>query len=511
VNIEEIKMNEERIALELKNITKIFPGVKALSNVSLKMREGEVHALMGENGAGKSTLIRILSGVHAQDEGTVSVFGEQVHFNNPREAFFKGINVVHQERNLVPTFSVAENILLEKISEKAISLIDREKIFQEAQEFMNMVGLDISPRQRVENLSAGQKQMIEIAKALSSRAKIILLDEPTASLSLKEADALLAIIRQLKKQGVSFLYVSHKLEEVFQIADMVTVLRDGQNAGPEKTIKELDRSKLIEMMVGRTQNIKKLEIRNLRKEAVLEVNDLSSKKSPMKNSFKLYKGEILGWYGLVGAGRTELAKALIGAEASIAGEVLLNGKMVKIRSVAEAIKKARMVYVTENRQEEGLFLSHSITRNVAASMWKKICNRFFMLDLEEEKKVAEYYKQKLEIRTPSIEQLVANLSGGNKQKVCIAKGLSVKPEILIFDEPTVGIDIKTKSEIHDLISNLAYEGISIIVISSDMPEIVQLVDRILVFKNGQICGELQNCKDYDPMSRNIMDHIFSKI
>ncbi|KJS50591.1 MAG: hypothetical protein VR66_02040 [Peptococcaceae bacterium BRH_c23] len=504
-------MNEERIALELKNITKIFPGVKALSNVSLKMREGEVHALMGENGAGKSTLIRILSGVHAQDEGTVSVFGEQVHFNNPREAFFKGINVVHQERNLVPTFSVAENILLEKISEKAISLIDREKIFQEAQEFMNMVGLDISPRQRVENLSAGQKQMIEIAKALSSRAKIILLDEPTASLSLKEADALLAIIRQLKKQGVSFLYVSHKLEEVFQIADMVTVLRDGQNAGPEKTIKELDRSKLIEMMVGRTQNIKKLEIRNLRKEAVLEVNDLSSKKSPMKNSFKLYKGEILGWYGLVGAGRTELAKALIGAEASIAGEVLLNGKMVKIRSVAEAIKKARMVYVTENRQEEGLFLSHSITRNVAASMWKKICNRFFMLDLEEEKKVAEYYKQKLEIRTPSIEQLVANLSGGNKQKVCIAKGLSVKPEILIFDEPTVGIDIKTKSEIHDLISNLAYEGISIIVISSDMPEIVQLVDRILVFKNGQICGELQNCKDYDPMSRNIMDHIFSKI
>ncbi|WP_291300488.1 sugar ABC transporter ATP-binding protein [Desulfosporosinus sp. BICA1-9] len=511
MNIEEIKMNEERIALELKNITKIFPGVKALSNVSLKMREGEVHALMGENGAGKSTLIRILSGVHAQDEGTVSVFGEQVHFNNPREAFFKGINVVHQERNLVPTFSVAENILLEKISEKAISLIDREKIFQEAQEFMNMVGLDISPRQRVENLSAGQKQMIEIAKALSSRAKIILLDEPTASLSLKEADALLAIIRQLKKQGVSFLYVSHKLEEVFQIADMVTVLRDGQNAGPEKTIKELDRSKLIEMMVGRTQNIKKLEIRNLRKEAVLEVNDLSSKKSPMKNSFKLYKGEILGWYGLVGAGRTELAKALIGAEASIAGEVLLNGKMVKIRSVAEAIKKARMVYVTENRQEEGLFLSHSITRNVAASMWKKICNRFFMLDLEEEKKVAEYYKQKLEIRTPSIEQLVANLSGGNKQKVCIAKGLSVKPEILIFDEPTVGIDIKTKSEIHDLISNLAYEGISIIVISSDMPEIVQLVDRILVFKNGQICGELQNCKDYDPMSRNIMDHIFSKI
>jgi len=503
--------NEKKAVLEMSNISKSFPGVKALDHVSFFMEEGEIHALMGENGAGKSTLIKIISGVHTADEGSMKVFGEEMVFQSPRHAFSKGISVVHQERNLVPTFTVAENILLERIAENTFQKVRWNKIFDDAVEFMEMVGLEISPYQYVENISAGQKQLIEIARALSLRARIILLDEPTASLSLKEAEHLIETIRKLKIQGVSFMYVSHKLEEVFEIADCVTVLRDGRNAGPSKLISEIDRAGLIEMMVGRNQDTKMFSDRDRTdREVVLEVRNFRSKKSPKANSFKLHNGEILGWYGLVGAGRTELVKGIIGADKEVKGEIFLKGKRIKIRTVEEALKKANIVYVSENRQEEGLFLQHPITRNIAASIWSRLRNRMGLLNIKEENRLAEEYKLKLDIRTPSIHQLSGNLSGGNKQKVCISKGLCTKPEIIIFDEPTVGIDIKTKAEIHELIRKLADEGISIIVISSDMPEIVQLVDRMIVFKDGEIKGELHNTKDYEVISHKIMDSIVAK-
>jgi len=494
--------------LELRNITKTFPGVKALDNVGITVKTGEIHALMGENGAGKSTLIKIICGVYQPDSGDIIFQGEKVSFSNPRKAFYKGISVVHQERNLVPTFTVAENILMDQIAGKDLKRIDWKKLYQEAQKYIDMVGLDLSPYQNVESLSAGKKQMIEIARALSYNAKLLILDEPTASISLKEADMLLETIRTLQKQGMTFIYVSHKIEEVFKIADCVTVLRDGKNASQSIPINELDRDTLITLMVGRTENKQGFPSRDLSgRPVVLEVKNLRSVESPKPKSFKLYEGEILGWYGLVGAGRTELAKVLIGDDPATGGEILIYSKPVKIRSVKEAMQKHQIVYVSENRQEEGLFLQHDIVHNIAASIWKRISSKMGFVKSLTEKENAEYYVKKLNIKTPSIYQLVHNLSGGNRQKVCIAKGLSANPKIIIFDEPTVGIDIKTKREIHELIWELANNGISIIVISSDMAEIIQLADRLIVFRNGEICGELENCKVYDTTSVRVMDMI----
>jgi len=495
--------------LELKNISKSFPGVKALDNVSLTLNKGEVLALMGENGAGKSTLIKIITGVYTPDEGSILLNGENITFSNPHEPIHQGINVVHQERNLVPTFTVAENILLERITKKSFSMIDKNQLYKDAQQYIDMVGLNVSPETNVETLSAGQKQLIEIAKALSSNAKILLLDEPTASISLKEANKLIDTVRELQKQGVSFIYVSHKLEEIFQISSSVTVLRDGKNAGPKSSIKELNRDSLISMMVGRKENKLSFPIKEMKKdsEIVLKVKDLRSNESYKKKSFQLAKGEILGWYGLVGSGRTELARVLTGIDPATSGDIEIKGKKVKINSVSDALNKYKIAYISENRKEEGLFLMHPIFNNVAASIWNRIRNRFFTLSMNTEKMIAEEYKSKLEIKTPSVLQIVGNLSGGNQQKVSIAKGLSTEPEILIFDEPTVGIDVKTKAEIHQLIWDLAESGKSVIVISSDMPEIIQLVDRILVFRNEEISGEIVNNKNYDVMSKEIMEKI----
>ena len=494
--------------LELKNITKSFPGVKALDDVSISIRPGEVHALMGENGAGKSTIIKVICNVYKQDSGDILMNGEKVHFNSPSDVFHSGISVVHQERNLIPTFTVGENIMFDRISSKDSKMINWKSIYKDSQKYLDMVGLDISPYQNVEGLSAGKKQMIEIARALAFDAKLLILDEPTASISIKEAETLLDMIRRLQAQGMTFIYVSHKIEEVFAIANSVTVLRDGKNACMGLPITELDRDKLIYLMVGRTENKSGYPIRNMMSENVaLETKELKSKNSLKPNSFQLYKGEILGFYGLVGAGRTELIRALIGFDSAIKGEVLIDGTPVKIRSVKDALQKYGIVYVSENRQEEGLFLQHDIVSNIAVSIWSRLCNKMGIVQKEKEREYATEYVKKLEIKTPSIFQTVNNLSGGNKQKVCIAKGLVTKPNILIFDEPTVGIDIKTKEEIHDLIWGLAQQGDSIIVISSDLPEIIKLADRILVFRNGQICGELHNDKDYQSNSQQIMDTI----
>ncbi len=499
------------MALNLVDISKEYPGVKALDNVSLGMEKGKVHALIGENGAGKSTLIKIISGVIGYDKGTMIVNNNPVTFTNPRQAFGCGINVVHQERNVVPTFSVGENILLEKIAGKSFGMVNKDKIYQEAQEFIDMVGLKVPPQQKVADLSAAEIQLIEIARALSSKANILLLDEPTSSLSFHEANSLLKTIKRLRGQGVSFLYVSHKLEEVFEIADTVTVLRDGKNVGSALPIDELDRNRLVSLMVGRTENGKALPVRTIdHKVKVLEVQNVKSRFSHHRNSFVLHKGEILGWYGLVGAGRTELARMLMGYDPALDGEICINGEKAKIKSVSQAMTRWKIGYLSESRKEEGLFLTSSIILNVSASVWKILGNYFGFLKNGDEKELAEKFTRRLEIKTPSINQIVNALSGGNQQKVSFAKTLATKPDILIVDEPTVGVDVKTKQQIHELIVELSQKGVSIIVISSDLTEVVHLTDRILAFREGKICADLNNTKDYGVMSRQVMEICLKK-
>ncbi len=377
-----------------------------------------------------------------------------------------------------------------------------------------MVGLDVAATKNVEALSAGQKQLIEIAKALSSEAKIILLDEPTASISVNEASMLIDLIKKLRDKGISFIFVSHKIEEVFALADSVTVLRDGKNVVTMKTneisapVKDMTRDELIVRMVGRTEEFKSLDKRSFEKaKIVLETKGLRSVDSPKPKSFQLRQGELLGWYGLVGAGRTEFARTLIGYDPAIEGEQLINGKKVKVKNITQAQYKYKLSYLSENRKEEGLFLDHNVKINITSTILKKIQGFLGFLNLKKEQEIAEEYKNELQIKTPNLKQLVRNLSGGNQQKVSLGKGLAVEPDILIIDEPTVGIDIKTKSEIHKLMHGLTKKGKSVICITSDMPEIVQISDRIIVFKDGAIMGEIENTKSYDDMSKKIMNLI----
>jgi ribose transport system ATP-binding protein len=478
--------------------------VKALDSVNLKLHEGEVLGLCGENGAGKSTLIKIVTGVLKPDEGEVLVHGVPRKFASPRQAFAAGISAVHQERNLISTFSVAENVLLDRMTQKADNIVRTNELEKEAQKYLDLVKLKVSPAQNVEELSVAQKQILEIARALSMDAKIVLLDEPTASISMKDSDLLIEIVRDLTKQGYSFIYVSHKLGEIFQVCDSVCVIRDGKNAGDQKFIGELNNDELITMMVGRRERTNAFDTRDMTGgEVVLEACDIAGKENLHCNSFKLHKGEILGWYGLVGSGRTELAREIVGLDPVVTGKVKVNGEMLRIDSVKTAMEKGHIAYASESRNEEGLFLIHSVRLNIASSVWRKLSTLGFIKKPREIAVAAEYI-DRLQIKTPGQEQMVNNLSGGNRQKVSMAKVLATNPQILIFDEPTVGIDIKTKAEIHRLIWDISQQGISVILISSDMPELISLADRILVFSGGVICGEIISGKDYDVVSKQIM-------
>lgn len=500
--------------LELKNITKTFPGVVALDHVDFTIKEGEIVALMGENGAGKSTLIKIITGVYSPDVGQMFINGKEISFNNPRDAFAAGINVVHQERNLFPTFSVAENIMIEHYCDNMLKGINEKEINSKAQKYIDMVGLDSEATQNVEGLSAGKKQLIEIAKALSSEAKLILLDEPTASISVNEADMLIGLIKKLRDNGISFIFVSHKIEEVMNLADSITVLRDGKNVvsadhGEISTpTKSMTRDDLITRMVGRTEEFKSLQMREFdNAKVVLEAKGLRSVDSPKPKSFQLRKGELLGWYGLVGAGRTEFARTLIGYDPAIEGEQFINGQKVFAKSIHQTQSEYKICYISENRKEEGLFLDHSIKINLTSTVLTRIKGFLGFLNLKKEQDIAKYYQNELQIKTPNLRQLVRNLSGGNQQKVSLGKGLAVEPDILIIDEPTVGIDIKTKSDIHKLMYEITRENKSVICITSDMPELVQISDRIVVFKDGRIMGEINNTKVYEDMSKKIMNLI----
>lgn len=496
------------MTLVLERIGKSFPGVRALNNASLTLESGEIHALMGENGAGKSTLIKIITGVHRPDAGTVMLGGEALSLSSPRDAISLGISAVHQERNLISRFSVAENILLEDLPVRR-GLVDFRRANEQARVHLQKVGLDIDPAAEVRRLSVAQMQMVEIAKALSHKAKVLLLDEPTASITDSETEILFRLVRQLRDEGTAILFVSHKLEEVLSLCDRVTVLRDGETTLRGAPMAGMTRETLIEAMIGRAERpaIARSGKQELEGPPKLELRDVATAAGHRDISFSLRRREILGLYGLVGAGRTELVRSILGKERVVSGSILIDGRPARIRSVEEAIKRFRMGYVSEDRKHEGVILSHPVRTNIAMTVWGRIASALGFIGAGQERAVAAPLAQQLDIRTPSLEQLVGNLSGGNQQKVSLAKWLAADVDILFIDEPTVGIDIKAKAYIHELVNGLADRGMAILLISSDMPEMVALASRILVMHEFGIIHEHPNDGKYETASRAIMSAI----
>jgi ribose transport system ATP-binding protein len=498
-------------ALELRGIAKSFPGVQALAGVDLVLRHGEIHALLGENGAGKSTLLKIVTGVYRPDAGTVRVEGVEQSFATPRDAIRAGIGVVHQERNLIPRFSVAENVTLEQPPARG-AFIDRARMNADARRWLEALELPLDPDTPVERLSVAQMQLVEIAKALSLRTRILLLDEPTASITPHEAAILFGILRRLRDEGAAILFVSHKLEEVFALCDRVTVLRDGRQAALDLPLADLDRDPLVTLMIGRSERVADLgeKAAIAGAPAVLEARDLRADSGTAGVSFALRPGEVLGLYGLVGAGRSELARALIGDARVTGGQVLVDGAPVRIGSPREALERYRIGYVSENRQREGLILPHSVQSNVAVTVWERLRNALGWIGGRAEREAVEPHVRALAVKTPSLAQAVGNLSGGNQQKVSLAKWLAANTRVLIIDEPTVGIDVKTKHELHELIWDLSRRGLAILLISSDMPEMIRLADRILVMKGHRIVGEVANSHEYAAVSEAIMAAIHER-
>ena len=497
--------------LEISAANKSFPGVKALDKASFRLRKGSIHALLGENGAGKSTLIKIITGVHKQDSGKLFINGKEETFNNPNDATKFGISVVHQERNLIRRFSVGENLMLNNLPKTLLGLIDYDEIAIQSKKWLEIMDLDIDPSTVVSELTVAKMQLCEIAKALSLKAKILLLDEPTSSLSPKEAENLFSLLRKIvRDEGVSIVFVSHKLEEVFNICDEVTVLRDGQNACTSENIKNLDRKKLVRLMIGRDEQIVKSTRKTDKiKDTVLALNKVKTELGHENINLELARSEIMGLYGLVGAGRTELVKCLIGLEKITEGDVLINGKKTAIDSPKSALEKFKIGYISEDRKKEGLILIHNVLDNTSITIWSQIKKAAGLVTDGMIANKVNPYIRKLEVRTPSNYQIISNLSGGNQQKISVAKWLAAGTDVLIIDEPTVGIDIKTKAYLHELIINLADNGTSIILISSDMPEMISLADRIVVMKDFKVNGIVENDRDYNVVSRNIMEFIHS--
>ncbi|AZO94684.1 sugar ABC transporter ATP-binding protein [Halocella sp. SP3-1] len=477
--------------LQIKNITKEFPGVLALNNVSFDIRRGEVHALLGENGAGKSTLMKILSGVYKHDQGQIILNGREIQFNNPKEAQQAGISIIYQEFSLIPYLNAVENIFLGR-ELRNNGLLDKKRMKKEAQNLLDRLDVKIKLDIPVNELSVAEQQFIEIAKAISINDDILILDEPTATLTNKEIEVLFKLIKNLKKNGVTMIYISHHLEEVFQIGDRLTCLRDGEWVGTEK-IEDLTQNHIIKMMVGR--NIKNAypvrKNKSISQENALEVKNLKRCDSDNFINFGLKKGEILGIAGLVGSGRTELARAIIGADKTESKEIIVDQHKTVINSPASALK-AGIGLIPENRKSQGLILGLSIKNNISITSLDKILNKKIFLDKSKEKKKVVELIDNLKIKTPHMKQQVNNLSGGNQQKVVLAKWLGTDCKILIFDEPTRGIDVGAKVEIYKLMNDLVDAGISIIMISSELPEILGVSDRILVMHKGNIVANLIN-------------------
>ena len=482
--------------LEMRNISKEFPGVKALDNVNLKVRKGEIHALVGENGAGKSTLMKVLSGVYPYGTycGDIVINGEIRSFHGVKDSEKAGISIIYQELALVKYMNVCENIFLGSEIKKN-KVIDWEESFAQTTKLLNDVRLDISPETKVVNLGIGQQQLVEIAKAISKETDILIFDEPTAALTESETENLLRLLNEFRQKGLTCIYISHKLNEVFSIADRITVLRDGKTIATHDT-KELNEDQLIYLMVGRELTQRFPRVTRTPGEVVMEVEgwtvfdpEIPNKKAIDNVSFSVRKGEILGIAGMMGAGRTELAMSIFGCYGcKICGDLKINNKKQKDRNPRKAISKG-VCYLSEDRKQFGLVLGMDIMNNISLSSMNRI-TKFGVINQNEEIKSVEKLVSELYIKTPSIEQKVVNLSGGNQQKVVLAKWLRINPKVLILDEPTRGIDIGAKYEIYNIMNALAAEGVSIILISSELPEVLGMSDRILVMHEGRISGEL---------------------
>ena len=470
--------------LRIEGLSKYYPGVKAIDNLTMEFKEGEVHALLGENGAGKSTLIKCIAGaIEPEAGGCIEINGERFEKLTPQQAKDKGIQVIYQEFNLVPQMSCAENVFLNEHTSKGIVVNDKERA-QNAKKIFDDLGVDIDPNRAVGSYTPAYMQIVEIAKAVSKDVKILIMDEPTAPLTVNEVELLFRIVRKLKEQGVTIIYISHRIEELFEIGDRVSIMRDGQYV-KTLNIKETNRKELVDLMVGRelTESYprRRVEIG----EEVLRVENLTGNGVEDIN-FTLHKGEILGFGGLVGAGRTELMNVIYGANKLTSGQIYLNGQPVDIKDTTTALEKG-IGMIPEDRKRTGAFLRFSIRWNSTISALKRV-SKFGVIDTKKEREISDYYINRLRIRTPSAEQLAGNLSGGNQQKVVLAKTMAAQTNIIIFDEPTRGVDVGAKQEIYQLMNELVEEGHAILMVSSDMPELLGMSDRIVVISEGKQAG-----------------------
>ncbi|MGL4570746.1 MAG: sugar ABC transporter ATP-binding protein [Clostridium sp.] len=481
-------MNSKKPMLKMEGVSKSFPGVKALDNVNITAYGGEVTALMGENGAGKSTLMKILSGVYTKDEGKIFLQGVEANIHGIKSAEDLGVTIIHQELSVINNLTVAENIFLGNEKVNKFGKIDRKLMIERSKMFLEQIGCDVNPNELAGNLNVGEKQMIEIAKALTKNAAVIIMDEPTTALTEVETKSLFKVIENLKSKGLAIIYISHRMEEIFAICDSVEVLRDGKYAGTAR-IADIDNDKLITMMVGRKIE-DQFPYRVVKKgKVILDVKNLSSKAGVKNASFEVKEGEILGVAGLMGSGRTELAKTIFGAYKKTDGTVEINGKKLHGGNIGEAIKNG-ICYLSEDRKKEGCVLGLSVSDNMTIANLNRYENKMLVLDKKKEASDVDDYINKIRIKTPSPEQYIKNLSGGNQQKVILAKWLLTKPEVLIIDEPTRGIDVGAKKEIYELLNELKASGKAIIMISSDMPEVLGISDRIMVMSEGKITGEV---------------------
>ena len=485
-------MDNEYI-LEMKNIVKTFPGVQALRGVDLKVRPGEIHAVMGENGAGKSTLMKCLIGLYAPTSGQIIFEGKELGHYTPAAALKMGISMIHQELNPVMHRPIMENIWLGREPKNKLGLINEKKMAEMTRELLKEIAMTEDPRTLMADLTIAKMQMCEIAKAISYNSKLIIMDEPTSALTNQEVTQLFGIMQRLKTKGVSMIYISHKLDEIYTIADVISIYRDGMLIATEKT-SELKVDKLIHMMVGR-------EVKDMFPKVVcpigdvkLEVKNLSHRKFFNDISFALKKGEILGIAGLIGAGRSEVIETIFGVREKKSGQIFIDGKEVVIKRVEDA-KKAGMAFITEDRRHSGVFPMLDIQLNMVAGNIHQFLNKIGLIRAKAMRGKCLEYVKKIQVKTPGLDQLIQNLSGGNQQKVLVARWLMTDPEIMLFDEPTRGIDVLTKSEIHKLITNLAGQGKSIIMVSSELPEIMGMSDRIIIMHQGKMTGIIDNHPD----------------
>ncbi len=479
----------DKVILQMKDIDKRFSGVHALKSVSLELREGEVHALMGENGAGKSTLMKVLCGIHKRDGGEIVLFDQPVNFATIKESQDAGIGIIHQELNMMNHLTVAQNIYIGREPMINGIYIDDKKMEEDAKKLFDRIGVNIDPSAILGSLTVGKQQMVEIAKAVSRNSKILILDEPTAALTQLEVEELFEIMADLKSKGIGMIYISHRMDEINRISDRITVMRDGEYVGTLIT-KDTTKDEIVHMMVGRVIYGDKKEQSNVPEnaEVVLEVKNLNRSKEIKNVSFKLRKGEILGFSGLMGSGRTEVARAIYGADPFDSGEIFINGQKVNIKTPAQAVEKG-ICYLSEDRKRYGLLLDKSVAENSVLSSLDDYITAGWINDGKIEKDAIRE-NTKLKTKTPSIRQLTRNLSGGNQQKVIIARWLLKNSDIFIFDEPTRGIDIGAKSEMYTLMEELAAQGKSVIMISSELSEIQRMSDRVVVMCEGKITGEL---------------------